>query len=120
MSNWNFAVMAIDGYQQNISPYKGFCCAHRVVTGSDSCSEFAKTAIIENGFWCSLKAIRQRFSECKKAAAYLNKQKEEEKKRVGGSKESNACLAVDPFPCGEMCVGGIGAVGCDGCACTPF
>lgn len=38
------ALGAIWVYQNFISPYKGFSCAHRVVHGGDGCSGFAKTA----------------------------------------------------------------------------
>lgn len=60
MGSVNPAVIAIDGYQRYISPYKGFCCAHRVLTGEDSCSEFAKQAILARGFFGSIKAIWRR------------------------------------------------------------
>ena len=122
MKKWSFAVLTINGYQRYVSPYKGFCCAYRVVRGGDSCSEFAKQAILQNGFWHSLRAIRKRFTECKEAAVYFNTQKEQEKKQRGESKKQGACqrsadlLHCIPMPCGEAS----GGFGIDACACSFF
>ncbi|MCG8427940.1 MAG: membrane protein insertion efficiency factor YidD [Chromatiales bacterium] len=124
MSKWHPAVAAINGYQQYISPYKGFSCAHRVATGEVSCSEFAKQVIHKKGLISALKDIFHRLDECKKVAIYLNEQKEKSKK------DNPTCTAADtltcmPIPsCGDAGIGGaasgIGAGGCDACACTPF
>jgi len=35
-----FVSMLISLYQRYVSPYKGFRCAHRVLHGGDSCSEY--------------------------------------------------------------------------------
>ena len=43
------AVSAIGFYQQFLSPYKGFRCAHRVRHGRMSCSQFAKRLIQKVG-----------------------------------------------------------------------
>lgn len=123
MGKWNPAVLAISGYQQYISPHKGFCCAHRVATGDLSCSEYVKRQIQSKGLFRSLKAMFFRFAECKKSAIYLNGRKQEEKKKADAAclvAESLACLptSIGEASCGS--VAGIGAGGCDGCACTPF
>ena len=135
MGNWNPAVLAINGYQKFISPYKGFCCAHRVVTGDVSCSEYVKRLIQQKGLFSSLSDIRQRFSDCKASAICLNEmgedgldKREDEEKQEGSCLPDTACVACDlgaaiPSGCGEVSVGGAGSVvagGCDGCACTPF
>ena len=113
MKKWSFAVVTINGYQRYISPHKGFCCAYRVVRGGDSCSEFAKQAILQNDFWHSLSTIRKRFIECKEAAVYYNLQKEQDKKEGGG-----ICHPIDALHCvpTEMC----GGIGVDACACSFF
>ncbi|BBM86216.1 membrane protein insertion efficiency factor YidD [Candidatus Uabimicrobium amorphum] len=61
------AVGAINGYQKYISPYKGFCCAHRVYHGEDSCSQYAKKAVAEHGLWKAISKVRKRFAECREA-----------------------------------------------------
>ncbi|HIQ07804.1 MAG TPA: membrane protein insertion efficiency factor YidD, partial [Thiotrichaceae bacterium] len=47
-------------YQRNISPHKGFTCAHRGLHGGDSCSEYARKKLLEKGTFNCLKAIKQR------------------------------------------------------------
>lgn len=64
------ALGAIWGYQQFISPYKGFRCAHAVRHGGTGCSGYAKHAIRDHGLWRAIPAIRQRLRDCK--AAYHN------------------------------------------------
>ncbi len=39
-------IVLIEWYQIYLSPRKGFCCAHRVLHGNDSCSEWVKRLII--------------------------------------------------------------------------
>ncbi len=137
MGSWNPAVLAINGYQRYISPHKGFCCAYRVATGEDSCSEYVKQVIIRNGLFRSLSEIRRRFRDCKKSARYLNEAKaaeEDNKKKKKGDDSSSdtACTAAEalaclPTSCADASfssvagtLGGVASGGCDGCACTPF
>jgi putative component of membrane protein insertase Oxa1/YidC/SpoIIIJ protein YidD len=35
----NIVISFIEGYQNYISPYNGFCCAHRALHHGASCSE---------------------------------------------------------------------------------
>lgn len=62
------ALAAIGAYQRYVSPYKGFCCAHRARTGHASCSEFARRAIERCGLLAGLRLLRRRFLAC--AASY--------------------------------------------------
>lgn len=62
------ALLAIGAYQRYVSPYKGFCCAHRARTGHASCSEFARRAIARCGLLAGLRLLRRRFLAC--AASY--------------------------------------------------
>ena len=64
----NPAISLIEFYQQYISPWKGFSCAHRVYHGGHSCSEAVKKIIGEQGLFAGLTRIRQRFRECAEAA----------------------------------------------------
>ncbi|MEM9585016.1 MAG: membrane protein insertion efficiency factor YidD [Pseudomonadota bacterium] len=61
------ALAAIWGYQQYISPHKGFRCAYSVQHGGTGCSGYAKFAIREHGIWRALPIIRQRLRDCKEA-----------------------------------------------------
>ncbi|MBI3866578.1 MAG: membrane protein insertion efficiency factor YidD [Planctomycetia bacterium] len=65
------AIGLISLYQRYISPYKGFCCAHRVQRGGLSCSEFAKQAIRECGIFRGCMQLLRRFRECGGAARAL-------------------------------------------------
>ena len=58
------AVNCIEGYQRYISPYKGFCCAHRAVHDGASCSEWAKRAIKKVGVYSAFPLIIRRLKAC--------------------------------------------------------
>ena len=140
MGSWNPAVLAINGYQRYVSPYKGFCCAYRVVTGEVSCSEYVKQVIIQKGLLGSLSDISRRFRACKETALHLNeanaeekkREKEQGKKKKESSSSDTGCIAAEtlcciPTSCADVSlssvagsVGSVASGGCDGCACTPF
>lgn len=65
------AIVSISGYQKHISPKKGFACAHRVLYGGESCSQYCKSAIAKYGLFEALKALRRRFASCKQANRIL-------------------------------------------------
>src|SRR3954470_6484782 len=65
------AVGVIDLYQQYISPYKGFRCAHRVKHGRLSCSQFAKRLIAKVGLLRFGPILMRRFERCGDAARAL-------------------------------------------------
>jgi len=54
-------------YQKKISPHKGFSCAHRVLHGGESCSQYIKRTILEQGWGRAIPLIRSRFQACKAA-----------------------------------------------------
>nr|WP_313926652.1 membrane protein insertion efficiency factor YidD [Anabaena sp. FACHB-1237] len=58
---------AITRYQRYISPHKGFRCAHRVLHGGESCSQYVKRQVAENGLKMAFFQARKRFEECKQA-----------------------------------------------------
>ncbi len=64
-------VSLISFYQRYLSPYKGFCCAHRVLHGGPSCSVAVKSILLERGAWSSWTDIWLRFRECQAAARTL-------------------------------------------------
>ena len=65
------ALGAIWGYQQFISPRKGFRCAYSVRHGGTGCSGYAKFAIRDHGFWTAIPIIRQRLRDCREAYAEI-------------------------------------------------
>jgi putative component of membrane protein insertase Oxa1/YidC/SpoIIIJ protein YidD len=58
-------------YQKHISPHKGFSCAYRVMSHGESCSQYTKRLILEQGLGRSLPLIRERFQACKAASQTL-------------------------------------------------
>ncbi|MEJ2423021.1 MAG: membrane protein insertion efficiency factor YidD [Candidatus Thiodiazotropha sp.] len=137
MGRWHPVVIAISGYQRYISPHKGFCCAHRKMTGEMSCSEFVKQESIHNGLG-SWRTIFQRFELCKESARYLSEHKAGEqasgnrKKSDKGSTSDALCCATVARSCvpsggADISIGSVAdsagnavSGGCDACACTPF
>ncbi len=72
----SLAVIAISGYQKFLSPHKGFSCAHRVLYGCDSCSQYFKRVIAEEGIMTAIANAKGRFQECRDANEILKKRKE--------------------------------------------
>lgn len=62
---------AIVGYQRWISPHKGYSCAHRVLNGGSSCSEFGRKVVLRFGLLRFLLLQRRRFTRCAHAYAVL-------------------------------------------------
>ncbi len=81
-------VTAITGYQKYISPRKGFVCAHRVLYGGESCSQYIKRVIADDGFKALLTKSRQRFQACKQANRILRSQAENSEP-TGDEEEAN-------------------------------
>lgn len=69
------SIAFIKFYQFFISPYKGFCCAHRTLHKRESCSNQAKILISQRGFVKALPLIRTRFMACREAYEYLQSMK---------------------------------------------
>ncbi|HEY9829813.1 MAG TPA: membrane protein insertion efficiency factor YidD [Stenomitos sp.] len=65
------AISLIAGYQKHISPQKGFSCAHRLVQGGESCSQYIKRLIAQEGLVEAIRASRQRFQACREANEIL-------------------------------------------------
>ncbi|MBK6744901.1 MAG: membrane protein insertion efficiency factor YidD [Hydrogenophilales bacterium] len=62
---------AIRGYQAYISPIKGYRCAHHMLHGGWSCSEFGLRAAMRHGVIGFLRLIRRRFVACAQANIIL-------------------------------------------------
>jgi putative component of membrane protein insertase Oxa1/YidC/SpoIIIJ protein YidD len=71
----SLAITAITGYQKFISPHKGFSCAHRVLYGCDSCSQYFKQVITEEGIATAIANAKGRFQECREANEILKERR---------------------------------------------
>lgn len=58
------ALAAIRGYQRWLSPFKGFSCAFRVFTGTDSCSAYGYRVIERFGLRRGLGLLDRRLALC--------------------------------------------------------
>jgi putative component of membrane protein insertase Oxa1/YidC/SpoIIIJ protein YidD len=63
----SLAIAAISGYQRYLSPYKGFLCAHRMLHKGESCSQYVKRKVQEEGLVAAVRGSRTRFIECEEA-----------------------------------------------------
>jgi putative component of membrane protein insertase Oxa1/YidC/SpoIIIJ protein YidD len=114
-------VSAITVYQQHISPHKGFACAHRVLYGDESCSQYFKRVIAENGFRAALMRSRQRFQACKQAHTILRAQAEKQPPKP--ENPNNERLDCNDYLTGAECVANCAEVindspGCDALDCS--
>lgn len=71
----NLAVSLISGYQKFLSPHKGFSCAHRVLYGGESCSQYFKSVVSEDGIFTAISNAKNRFQECRYANENLKLRK---------------------------------------------
>ncbi|MEH2291546.1 membrane protein insertion efficiency factor YidD [Nostoc sp.] len=62
---------AITGYQKHISPHKGFACAHRILYSGESCSQYIKRVVAQEGLKVAFVNSRERFQACKQANQIL-------------------------------------------------
>jgi putative component of membrane protein insertase Oxa1/YidC/SpoIIIJ protein YidD len=71
--NWlaKAAFHAINWYQQELSPRKGFCCAYRVYHGDVSCSNKIKQTIESQGLGHGLYSAFAQARQCRAAAVCL-------------------------------------------------
>lgn len=104
------AIASITGYQKHLSPHKGFSCAHRILYGGDSCSQYIKTAVAQRGLSEAVALSQHRFAACKEAHHILRSQvcaKAQRQKKPNRSSPNRtrdcACSELNP------------GVGCDAC-----
>ncbi|BAY89484.1 MULTISPECIES: membrane protein insertion efficiency factor YidD [unclassified Tolypothrix] len=65
------AIASLNIYQKHLSPRKGFSCPHRLLYGSESCSDYVKHILINQDLMTAIKTAPQRFQSCKIAAKTL-------------------------------------------------
>lgn len=112
------AVAAIKGYQQYISPYKGFSCAHRVLYGGESCSGYVKHAIAAQGLLEALSSAGERFQACKAASLILRSQQSESEKKK--RRLENYCQnPLDSCQCAECGCEACTQLSCESCITVP-
>ncbi len=101
------ACTSIAGYQKFISPRKGFSCAHRLLYGGESCSQYVKRMVAQKGLAAAIETSRQRFHACREAnqilkASMENSESEDEAKPKKGKRNNiqnqENCL-VDGLDC---------------------
>lgn len=61
------SIAVISVYQRHILPEKGYSCSHRIVYGSDSCSEYVKKTLADKSLFEATLLARRRFRECNAA-----------------------------------------------------
>ncbi|SDA42718.1 MULTISPECIES: membrane protein insertion efficiency factor YidD [unclassified Janthinobacterium] len=60
----HLALWTIRAYQRYLSPWKGFSCAYRVLTGRDSCSAYGYKVIARHGLRAGLPLLQRRLRAC--------------------------------------------------------
>lgn len=60
----HLALWAIRAYQRHLSPWKGYSCAYRVLTGRDSCSAYGCKVIARHGLRPGLALLQRRLRAC--------------------------------------------------------
>ncbi|MFZ9738698.1 MAG: membrane protein insertion efficiency factor YidD [Prochlorotrichaceae cyanobacterium] len=96
------AVQTIAFYQRNLSPLKGYHCAHRQLYGGLSCSEYVKQTIAAEGIRRSLPHCHDRFQACRQALDILKAQQKlrEHIREIGktGAWEAAEATPEGPIP----------------------
>ncbi|MBD1937598.1 membrane protein insertion efficiency factor YidD [Microcoleus sp. FACHB-68] len=113
------------GYQKHISPKKGFSCAYRVLHGKESCSEFIKRTILEQGLIEAIAISRHWLQACKAANQVLKSKigtpdpnKEAQRRRHdrnGGNLANSRCSEFLEDGCEAISCGFEAWEGCAGC-----
>ena len=113
----SLATWAIEAYQRFISPYKGFCCAHRAVHGRDSLLAVRQRVAKKRGVLAMFGLLRRRFTECSVAAQVLDYESRESRRpRIKQVDENHqrkipALDGCDPVP--DCDCGGMPSSACD-------
>lgn len=112
--------VAISGYQRHLSPLKGYACAHRVLHGGDSCSQYVKALILEKGPAGAVARVRERFAACRAANESLRagiSSRETSRRRWPWTRfrrrRHRGGHAEDLLDAGEESGGGCGLLGCE-------
>lgn len=99
-----FLLLCIIGLYQNwISPYKRFSCAHRIYFGGSPCSVYGKKAVFKHGSVTGSKLVLRRFKACSNAMQRLEEESpQDENPERKRDDDFGKCLVLE----------GIGEVAC--------
>jgi len=67
-------IVIINSYQRHLSPKKGYPCAHRLIYGGDSCSQYVKKTLTDKSLFEATVLAKRRFRECNIAHVSAKKQ----------------------------------------------
>ena len=103
----HIAIALIGGYQKHISPRKGFSCAHRLLHGGESCSQYIKRLIAREGLFAAHRASRERFRTCREAnqilqARYAYRCQNENNPHLEQETRRKYSQKKKPLDCGDM------------------
>jgi putative component of membrane protein insertase Oxa1/YidC/SpoIIIJ protein YidD len=114
------AIASIGGYQRHISPRKGFSCAHRLLYKGESCSQYAKRMVAQQGLVGAIPAVRRRFRACGTANQILqaryNSQADSDRSKRDRRKSSNWGYNCDDYGAVD-CVTGVSELSCEALDC---
>ncbi len=91
---------AIRNYQRYISPYKGFSCAHRVLHGGESCSEYFRQLVARDDLSQAVARFQQRLGDCHQAHQMLRLQRQRAY-AMEGAEPPEDDSAADDRPLGD-------------------
>lgn len=94
------ATRAIRGYQKWISPHKGFCCAHHVMNGDGTCSQYGLVVFEEHPFFDAWRRLRERFDECREANATYHAMTDEERRKKRRQQQGSNDSSSSGSDCG--------------------
>ncbi|MGI0117057.1 membrane protein insertion efficiency factor YidD [Zooshikella sp. RANM57] len=86
-------------YQQYLSPYKGFRCAHAVLNKRDSCSVAVSKIIARRGFLRGYQDIKKQFLRCAMASQHLEDSKRKDKQPRKKDNPYYCCLDMPVVDC---------------------
>lgn len=93
------AIASISSYQKYLSPHKGFSCAHRLLYGDASCSQYFKYLIAEEGLHIAIKVSKGRFQACREASYILKASRNSQNRICRATRSSqNYIFAVNENP----------------------
>lgn len=90
-------VILIRLYQRYISPYKGFSCAHRALSGGKSCSHYALEQFQTKKPMVAYKATRMRMHACGEMYhEHMSKKSAEEQRAIKKRKRARYLRLINP------------------------
>lgn len=95
------AIATVKSYQKHISPYKGFRCAHRTLYSSDSCSQYFRRMIAQEGLVSAIPLFQKRLEECKAANLILQAERRQKRRQKRNWQCVPDCDCEPECDCGD-------------------